>query len=63
MLLIVMDFKNGFLYRKNLEVNRSPNLLGIAWGNATCYPPRQANLNQDQGLSSGLVIAHEIGHT
>ncbi|XP_072015849.1 A disintegrin and metalloproteinase with thrombospondin motifs 10-like isoform X3 [Amphiura filiformis] len=53
----------ALITRKNLEINGQNSLLGIAWGNATCYPPRQASASQDQGLSSGIVLAHEIGHS
>ncbi|XP_072015024.1 A disintegrin and metalloproteinase with thrombospondin motifs 1-like [Amphiura filiformis] len=49
--------------RKDLQSSGSNSLLGIAWLSGTCYPQLQAGLSQDAGLSTGGILAHEMGHT
>ncbi|CBY22296.1 unnamed protein product [Oikopleura dioica] len=36
--------------------------LGIAHRNGMCDPQKSCNINQDVGLGSAFIIAHEIGH-
>lgn len=38
-------------------------LLGIASILGTCVTGQGSSVNEDNGISSGLTIAHEVGHT
>lgn len=55
------------LTRKNLYTDfgsgRDYSLLGKAYLSSTCRRGLQCSFNQDDGLGSSLVIAHETGHT
>nr|XP_054758834.1 A disintegrin and metalloproteinase with thrombospondin motifs 16-like [Lytechinus pictus] len=41
---------------------RDTNLLGRAYIGTTCQRSLQCSVNQDDGLTTGSVIAHETGH-
>ncbi|XP_071494247.1 A disintegrin and metalloproteinase with thrombospondin motifs 1-like [Diadema antillarum] len=49
--------------RYDIELEQNKYLLGIANVRGTCSLTHQCSLNEDNGLSTGLIIAHEIGHT
>ncbi|XP_071822944.1 A disintegrin and metalloproteinase with thrombospondin motifs 6-like isoform X2 [Apostichopus japonicus] len=55
------------LTRKNIYTSigngRDHSLLGKAYLSSTCRRGLQCSFNQDDGLGSSLVIAHETGHT
>ncbi|KAJ8038432.1 A disintegrin and metalloproteinase with thrombospondin motifs 6 [Holothuria leucospilota] len=51
------------LTRKDLVLNGSSSLLGLATARGACQPSRECLLCEDYGLAAGLVLAHEIGHT
>ncbi|KAJ8019593.1 A disintegrin and metalloproteinase with thrombospondin motifs 6 [Holothuria leucospilota] len=46
-----------------LTSDGNPGLLGIASILGTCIIGEGASVNEDTGLSGGLTIAHEVGHT
>ncbi|XP_063966322.1 A disintegrin and metalloproteinase with thrombospondin motifs 13-like [Lytechinus pictus] len=49
--------------RHDIELKQNKYLLGIANLRGACSDTHQCSVNEDNGPSSGLIIAHEIGHT
>ncbi|XP_011664692.2 A disintegrin and metalloproteinase with thrombospondin motifs 13 [Strongylocentrotus purpuratus] len=52
-----------FITRHDIELKQNKYLLGIANLRGACSATHQCSVNEDNGPSSGLIIAHEIGHT